>query len=64
MIIVKEGAVEAFVNGAWTPVTTGSLIFFASNVPHTVRNVGSVAATYHVVNWKTPGPAQKATGAK
>ena len=39
VIIVKEGAVEAFVNGAWTPVTTGSLIFFASNVPHTVRNV-------------------------
>ena len=64
VIIVKEGAVEAFVNGAWTPVTTGSLIFFASNVPHTVRNVGSVAATYHVVNWKTPAAAQKATGAQ
>lgn len=64
VIIVKEGAVEAYVNGAWTPVTTGSLIFFASNVPHTVRNVGSVAATYHVVNWKTPAVAQKATGAK
>ena len=64
VIIVKEGAVEAFVNGAWTPVTTGSLIFFASNVPHTVRNVGTVAATYHVVNWKTAGAAQKATGAQ
>ena len=64
IIIVKEGAVEAYVNGAWTPVTTGSLIFFASNVPHTVRNVGPVAATYHVVNWKTPAVAQKATGAK
>jgi hypothetical protein len=29
-----------------------------------VRNAGPVAATYHVVNWKTPGSAQKATGAK
>jgi quercetin dioxygenase-like cupin family protein len=64
VIIVKEGAVEAYVNGSWTPVTTGSLIFFASNAPHTVRNAGPVAATYHVVNWKTPGSAQKATGAK
>jgi mannose-6-phosphate isomerase-like protein (cupin superfamily) len=52
------------VNGAWTPASNGSLIFFASNVPHTVRNVGSVPATYHVVNWKTPGAAQKATGGK
>ena len=62
VIIVKEGAVEAFVNGAWTPVTTGSLIFFASNVPHTVRNVGAVAATYHVVNWKTPGGRAEGDG--
>jgi quercetin dioxygenase-like cupin family protein len=64
VIIVREGALEAYVNGTWTPVSSGSLIFFASNVLHTVRNVGSVPATYHVVNWKTPGAAQKATGAK
>jgi XRE family transcriptional regulator, regulator of sulfur utilization len=64
VIIVKEGALEAYVNGTWTPASNGSLIFFASNVPHTVRNVGSVPATYHVVNWKTPGAAQKATGGK
>lgn len=64
VIIVKDGAVEAYVNGAWTPVSTGSLIFFASNVPHTVRNVGTIPATYHVVNWKTPGLPQKATAAQ
>ncbi len=64
VIIVREGAVEAYVNGAWTPVSSGSLIFFASNVPHTVRNVGTVPATYHVVNWKSPGTAQKAGATK
>jgi quercetin dioxygenase-like cupin family protein len=64
VIIVKEGAVEAYVNGEWKPASTGSLIFFASNVPHTVRNVGTAPATYHVVNWKASGAAQKATGAK
>lgn len=64
VIIVKEGAIEAYVNGVWTPMTTGSLVFFASNVPHTVRNVGAVPATYHVVNYKAPGAAQKTAGAQ
>ena len=44
LIIVKEGAVEAYVNGEWKPAPTGSLIFFASMVPHTVRNTGTVPA--------------------
>jgi XRE family transcriptional regulator, regulator of sulfur utilization len=52
LIILKEGAVEAYVNGEWVPVATGGLIFFGSNEPHTVRNVGDTPATYYVVNWK------------
>ena len=55
MIIVKEGGVEAYVNGEWVPVATGGIIFFASNVPHTVRNTGGNAATYYVINWSPPG---------
>jgi len=64
VILVKDGAVEAYVNGEWKPVTSGSLIFFASNVPHTVRNVGTTAATYHVLNWKSAATAQKTAGAQ
>jgi quercetin dioxygenase-like cupin family protein len=60
LIIVKEGAVEAYVNGEWKPAPTGSLIFFASNVPHTVRNTGTVPARYHVVNWAALGTKKKA----
>jgi len=60
MIIVKAGAVEAWVNGEWKPAPTGSLIFFASKVPHTVRNTGTVPATYHVVNWAALGTKPKA----
>jgi quercetin dioxygenase-like cupin family protein len=64
LIIVKEGAVEAYVNGEWKPAPTGSLIFFASNVPHTVRNTGTVPARYHVVNWAALGSRPKKAEAK
>ena len=60
LIIVKDGAVEAYVNGEWKPAPTGSLIFFASMVPHTVRNTGTVPARYHVVNWAALGTKPKA----
>ena len=59
VIIVKDGAVEAYVNGAWVPASTGTLIFFASNQPHTVRNTGTSPATYHVLNWASPGMLKK-----
>jgi len=53
MIIVREGNVEALVNGEWKRVGPGSVIFFASNQLHGLRNVGSEPAVYHVINWKT-----------
>ena len=55
LLIIKAGEVEAYVNGEWKPAPTGSLVFFASMVPHTVRNPGTVPATYHVVNWAALG---------
>ena len=55
LLIIKAGEVEAYVNGEWRPAPTGSLVFFASMVPHTVRNTGTVPATYHVVNWAALG---------
>ena len=55
MIIIREGTLEAYVNGTWTPMSTGSMVFFASMEPHAVRNNGSVPATYYVVNWAPPG---------
>jgi XRE family transcriptional regulator, regulator of sulfur utilization len=64
MIIVKEGAVDAYVNGGWVPVATGGIIFFASNVPHTVRNTGGSAATYYVINWSPPGMLKDRTAAQ
>jgi len=53
LLIVKQGSIEALVNGAWKRVGPGSVVFFASNQLHGVRNAGSVPATYHVIAFKT-----------
>ena len=53
ILIVKEGQVEALVNGELKRGGPGSLIFQASNQLHNIKNVGTTPATYHVINWKT-----------
>ena len=60
MVIVKEGTVEALVNGDWKRLGPGSVIFNASNQLHGLRNPGSVPATYHVINWATGATATQA----
>jgi len=55
VIIVKEGTVEAMVNGQMKRVGPGSVIFQASNQLHGIRNVGQTAAVYHVIKWNSPG---------
>ena len=59
VVIVKEGTVEALVNGEWKKAGPGSVIFYASNELHGIKNVGSGPATYHVVAWKSPGMMEK-----
>ena len=56
LVIVKEGTVEALVNGDWKRVGPGSVIFNASNQLHGLRNVGPGLATYHVINWRSRSP--------
>jgi quercetin dioxygenase-like cupin family protein len=53
LVIVKEGTVEVLVDGQLQRVGPGSVIFNASNQMHSLRNVGSSVATYHVINWKS-----------
>jgi quercetin dioxygenase-like cupin family protein len=59
LVIVREGELEAYVNGKTERVGPGSVIFNASNQLHGVRNVGDVPATYHVINWASPGTLRK-----
>lgn len=55
LLVIKEGTVESLVNGQFQRVGPGSVIFQASNQMHTIRNVGDAPATYHVIQWKSPG---------
>jgi quercetin dioxygenase-like cupin family protein len=62
LIIIKEGTVEALVAGEWKRAGVGSVIFQASNHLHGIKNVGTGPATYHVVNWSSPGMLKKPRG--
>ena len=62
LVIIKEGTIEALVNGQTQRVGPGSIIFQASNQMHSVRNVGDQPATYHVIRWNSPGMLKKPSG--
>ena len=59
LIIIREGTVEVLVNGVWKRIGPGSVVFNASNQLHGLRNVGTGPATYHVINWTSPGMLKK-----
>lgn len=58
LVIIKEGTVEALVGGEWRKAGPGSVIFNASNELHALKNTGTTPATYHVINWRSPGAQQ------
>ena len=59
MVILKEGTLQAHVNGREIVVGPGLVLFFASMQPHAVQNVGDTPATYFVINWASPGSKTK-----
>ena len=60
VIIVKEGTIEAFVKDQWIRVGPGSVIYNAPNIPQSMRNVGDVPATYHVIIIRAAAPKSTA----
>ena len=60
LIFVKEGTLEVTIEGKTEKAGPGSVIFYASNELHGMRNGGDVPATYYVLRWhstKTAGDA-------
>lgn len=54
LVILTSGKLEAMSNGKTRLLGPGSIIFNASNQLHSVRSVGKIPATYHVINWTPP----------
>jgi quercetin dioxygenase-like cupin family protein len=59
MVIVKDGTLQAHVNGKEIVVGAGGVLFYASMQPHAVQNIGDTTATYYVINWASPGTKTK-----
>jgi quercetin dioxygenase-like cupin family protein len=53
IVILKEGVLEARLEGRVERVEAGGFVFLASQEEHSVRNVGTTPATYYVIQWKT-----------
>jgi mannose-6-phosphate isomerase-like protein (cupin superfamily) len=54
VIIVKEGLVEASIDGKTRTVGPGSVFFMAANAVTRLRNAGDTPCTYIVVYYYTP----------
>jgi len=54
VIVIKEGLVEATVDGRTQTAGPGSVFFFAANAVTRLRNAGDGPATYTVINYYTP----------
>jgi XRE family transcriptional regulator, regulator of sulfur utilization len=52
MVILKEGVLEARLQGRVERVEAGGVVFLASQEERSVRNVGQTPATYYVIQWK------------
>ena|ERR1041384_1694708 len=55
LVYVREGVIEATINGVTHRAPAGSVIFFASNDLHGMRNAGDGPASYFVLRWTSPG---------
>jgi quercetin dioxygenase-like cupin family protein len=53
IVIVKEGTMEVLINGDTQRATAGSVVFFASNDLHGMRNVGDTKLSYYVIRMVT-----------
>ncbi|MGB6429860.1 MAG: cupin domain-containing protein [Candidatus Acidiferrales bacterium] len=53
ILLVKDGEMDASINGVTHHAGPGALIFFASHDVHNAQNNGTAPATYYVINFVT-----------
>jgi quercetin dioxygenase-like cupin family protein len=62
VVLLREGTLEVNINGRLQQAGPGSVLFFASNDLHGMRNVGSTPASFHIIRMVTAA-TPKATAA-
>jgi len=53
ILLIKDGEMDASINGVIHHAGPGALIFFASHDPHNAQNNGDKPVTYYVINFVT-----------
>ncbi|MGD0841955.1 MAG: cupin domain-containing protein [Candidatus Acidiferrales bacterium] len=53
ILVIKDGEVDATINGVKHHAGPGALVFFASHDVHNAQNNGTTPATYYVINFVT-----------
>jgi quercetin dioxygenase-like cupin family protein len=61
VIVVKEGTLEATINGKPHRGGVGTIFFFGSNDEHGLKNVGTTSATYYVIRIVTAATPKNAS---
>ena len=64
IIIVKEGALDVTINGKTDRASAGSIIFFASNDLHGMRNAADTSTSYYVIRATSTTTPKAATDTK
>ena len=59
VLYIVAGTGEAHVGDERGVVSAGDLAVIPSMVPHGIRNIGKGPATYHVIQWQSPGMLKK-----
>jgi quercetin dioxygenase-like cupin family protein len=55
IVTLVEGTLETFIEGKTEVTEAGSVIYFASNQMHSVRNIGTTPARYYVLELRGNG---------
>lgn len=63
IVIVKQGTLEVTINGKSQRAGAGSVVFFASNDLHGMRNAGDTRVTYYVIRMITSATPKVAAAA-
>lgn len=59
IVVIKDGTLEVTINGKTETAGAGSMLFFAANDLHGMKNAGHTRATYYVIRIVAKAPSAR-----